>query len=132
MSESVASPLGCARRALGVAALLAWALVVVTHGATYVRGGSMEPALVRGDIVVYRRGDAGLDAGDVVLFDHAGQPGGVVHRVVGVLPDGSITTAGDANTAVDRDPVERSQVRGVAVAVLPTGRAGRAIAGALR
>ncbi|MCL4079254.1 signal peptidase I [Coriobacteriia bacterium Es71-Z0120] len=110
------------RRALGAVALVVWALVLTRYGATVVRGSSMEPALVPYDVAVYRRGPVSIRVGDAVLFEHDGWPGGVIHRVRAVLPGGLLRTQGDANPAPDRDPVPRSQVRGVVCAVVPIGR----------
>ncbi|MGB4593960.1 MAG: signal peptidase I [Coriobacteriia bacterium] len=132
MADGPAGALGVLRRALGFVAVLAWGLVLILYGATIVRGGSMEPTLVSGDIVVYRRGSTGLERGSVVLFAHEGWAGGVLHRVATQTPDGALTTSGDANDTPDRDPLRRGDVRGVAVAVIPTGRMGRAVAEALR
>ncbi|MHB1341520.1 MAG: signal peptidase I [Coriobacteriia bacterium] len=132
MTEGAVAPLRVLRRSLGILAVLAWGLVLVVYGATIVRGGSMEPTLAAGDVVVYRRGDAGLERGAIVLLEHAGWNGGVVHRVVRIDRDGAITTRGDANDVEDRDPVRNQQVRGVAVAVIPTGKVGRTVAEALR
>jgi signal peptidase len=111
-----------ARRVLGVVAFIVWALVLTQYGATVVRGASMEPALVPYDVAVYRRGAAAIQSGDVVLFEHDGWPGGVLHRVRASLPGGLLQTQGDANPAPDREPVPRSRVRGVVCAVVPMGR----------
>lgn len=132
MAEGPTAAFRLLRRALGALAILAWGLVLLAYGATIVRGGSMEPTLRSGDVVVYRRGDAGLERGDVVLFEHQGWTGGVLHRVVQIRSDGTLQTRGDANVVGDRDPVRYEQVRGVAVAVIPTGRLGRAVVEALR
>jgi hypothetical protein len=83
----------------------------------------MEPALVAGDVVVYRRGGVLAGEGDIVLFDKAGWAGGVLHRVVSLEANGSLLTRGDANLVPDSEPVQRDAVRGVVVSVLPFGRA---------
>lgn len=132
MGDPRGSVFGPIRRSLGFVAVLAWGLVLLSYGATVVHGGSMEPTLASGDIVVYRRGTAGLETGDVVLFEHEGWAGGVLHRVAAQTTSGMLTTSGDANDTPDRDPVCREDVRGVAVAVIPTGRMGRTVAEALR
>lgn len=115
-----------------LAALAAWGIVVVFFGATLIRGGSMEPAVVPGDVVVYRRSAADIRVGDIVYFEHPEWPRGVVHRVAEVLPDGSVRTRGDANAADDRDPVPRRRIRGVGTAVIPLGKALGAAAEAFR
>jgi signal peptidase len=120
------------RRVAKLVAVAAWGLVVVFFGATLIRGGSMQPTVAPGDVVVYRRSAQGLGAGDIVYFDHPEWPRGVVHRVVEVLPDGSVKTRGDANPVDDRDAVPQRRIRGVATVVIPSGKAVAALVGALR
>jgi len=102
-------------------AVLALLLVALgwTHGVLYVEGGSMEPVLHAGDLIVYRRTGAVLAEGDLVVFEHRGSL--VVHRVAGVLRDGALRTRGDANDAVDAEPVSASAVRGEVVLTVPAG-----------
>ncbi len=119
------------RRLTGIAALAVWFVGMLFFGATIVRGGSMEPSIAPGDIVVYRRSVKGVEAGDIVLFEHPEWPNGVVHRVADVMPDGRIVTRGDANPAADREPLDRRRIRGVAAFVLPSGRAVREVVEAL-
>lgn len=108
-----------ARRAAGM--LLALVLVACgwTHGVLYVEGGSMEPALSAGDVLVYRRHGIRLERGDLVLFEHRGAL--VVHRVAGTLRGGRLRTRGDANDSLDVTPVEPGAVRGEVVLVVPSG-----------
>ncbi len=120
------------RFALPVVGVGVWLLVVITHGCAVISGWSMWPTLTPGDILVYRRSAEGVRIGDLVLFEHREWPGGVVHRVCAETEDGSLVLRGDANEVPDRDPVRTSQVRGVGVAYLPTGRAARVVAGALQ
>lgn len=117
-----------ARRLLGLCALVLWAIVLTKYGATVVRGSSMEPALVPGDVAVYVRGPGFVQTGDIVLFEHDGWPGGVLHRVVARLPGGLLRTRGDACAAADRDPLPRTSVRGVVCTVLPSGKWARYVA----
>jgi len=102
--------------------LLAAVLMAIacTHGVLFVEGGSMEPALVAGDLLVYRRVQVTSAPGDLVVFRHGGTL--VVHRVANVLRDGSIRTAGDANETLDAASVSEDDVCGEVVAVLPAGR----------
>ncbi|MCX8007427.1 MAG: S24/S26 family peptidase [Coriobacteriia bacterium] len=117
-----------ANRVLGAAALVAWVLVLSKYGATVVRGSSMEPALVPYDVAVYRRGPDAVGRGEVVLFDHDGWTGGVLHRVVAELPGGLLRTKGDANPSPDRDLLPRTEVRGVVCGTVPSGKALRCAA----
>jgi signal peptidase len=95
---------------------LGWA-----HGVLYVEGGSMEPALSPGDLIVYRRIGSDLRRGDLVVFEHSGAL--VVHRVAGVLRGGELRTRGDANKTLDSASVGAESVRGEVLLVLPAGRA---------
>ncbi|MBN2839487.1 MAG: signal peptidase I [Coriobacteriia bacterium] len=101
------------------------ALVIValgwSHGVLYVEGGSMQPSLFPGDLIVYRRIGHQPVRGDLVVFRHDGAL--VVHRVVRVDDDGSLTMRGDANQSSDTAPVDADDVRGTVLAVLPAGRA---------
>jgi len=119
------------RRLMAAAALGVWLVGMAFFGATVVHGGSMEPAIAPGDIVVYRRAVKGIQPGDIVLFEHPEWPHGVVHRVADVLPDGRVRTRGDANPVADREPLDRRRIRGVAAFVLPSGRAVREVVEAL-
>lgn len=112
-----------ARALLGVTAGVLWLVVAFTHGVAIVGGGSMRPVLHSGDIVVYRRGAQGVVVGDVVVFTHPEWSGGVVHRVVSIARDGSLVTRGDANATEDSEPVSRDRVKGIAVVVVPSGKA---------
>jgi signal peptidase len=120
------------RIALAAAALLIAALLARSFGAVYVEGGSMEPTLTPGDLVVYRRAPVTATEGDVVLIAREGWPSGVLHRVVATLEDGTYTTRGDANPIPDRDPVRPAAVLGRAVLAVPSGRALRALVAASR
>jgi len=112
-----------ARTLLGVVAGMLWLAVAFTHGVAVVGGGSMQPVLHSGDVVVYRRGAQGVAVGDLVVFTHPEWSGGVVHRVVSISRDGSLVTRGDANEVEDSQPVSRDRVRGIAVVVVPSGQA---------
>ena len=96
------------------AALLMFGVVVVT-------GGSMEPALVPGDVCVYRRTSA-VRSGEMVVFERADGAGLVVHRAIAVGPRGEVRSKGDANEVADREIVVSERVRGPVVAALPLGR----------
>lgn len=100
-----------------------------THGFVYVEGASMEPALTPGDIAVYRREVPEVVRGELVVFEHDGTL--VLHRVAGVLNDGSLRTRGDANEFLDAVPVVDNKVRGRVVLVLPTGQGARRLAALL-
>ena len=107
-----------------IVALAAAATVWAACGyrAVYVGGGSMAPALAKGDFVVVHRGASGVREGDVVLVAKQGWPAGVLHRVIAVNTDDTLVLRGDANPTADRDPARPDAVIGVVTWVVPTGR----------
>lgn len=107
------------RRAAGWMAALVLVAIGWTHGVIFVEGGSMEPTLSAGDVLVYRRHQTGVETGDLVLFEHRGAL--VVHRVVSTLRGGRLRTRGDANDSLDVTPVEPGAITGEVVAVVPSG-----------
>jgi signal peptidase len=88
---------------------------------TIIDGGSMEPALRRGDIIMLRDVDAeSIAPGAIVTFK---DPGGterlVTHRVVAVEDDGRVRTRGDANQVDDSTLLDPDQLQGRAVLRIP-------------
>ncbi len=80
--------------------------------------GSMEPTLMRGDMVILEKVEPGeIRVGDIITFIHQGVP--VTHRVVEVHADGSLQTKGDANSAPDPYTVRPDQVVGRVYAKIP-------------
>ncbi len=115
------------RRLLGVLALVvvfaglggttAWFLG--TYRVYVVHTGSMEPAIVPGDVVIDARTGT-VRPGDVITFRDANTATDVVtHRVVSIAADGTITTKGDANRTADPVTVRPDLVRGTVVAQVP-------------
>ena len=79
------------------------------HGAAVIVGGSMEPTISYGDMVVVRAQDS-YQVGDIVTFKSWSGNSVVTHRIQEVTPAGYITQ-GDANNG--RDPeVSATQVIG--------------------
>ena len=77
----------------------------------------MAPTINTGDIVVLKRLDAPAAIGQVVMVrvpDDArarfGYPPVVIHRVVAIAPDGTVTTKGDAKEEIDPFTVPRSAI----------------------
>jgi len=91
-------------------------------GVVFIGGWSMAPSLSPGDLMVYRKVGGRPSEGDMVLVRVPGSAA-FVHRVVLVRLDESLRTKGDANDAVDAQLVAPDDVAGVAVAVVPSGRA---------
>ncbi|HEY3317324.1 MAG TPA: S24/S26 family peptidase [Coriobacteriia bacterium] len=105
---------------LDVVAIGALAVAASAFGVSVVSGGSMEPALARGDLVLYRKGPGQVGSGRMVLL---GTPRGeYVHRVVVRTARETILTRGDANPIADREETSVAAVRGTVVAVVPSGR----------
>jgi signal peptidase I len=119
---------------VAIVALAATAAVWAACGcrAVYVGGGSMAPALTKGDLVVVRRGVSGVREGDIVLVAKEGWPAGVLHRVIALNTDDTLVLRGDANVTADRDPARPGSVLGVVACVVPTGRVLAAVEGAGR
>ncbi len=82
--------------------------------------GSMEPALMPGDVIVDAPAGSDYRRGEVLTFRHSDTAADVVtHRVAGIRSDGRILTKGDANRSADAWRIRPDQVRGRTVAVLP-------------
>jgi signal peptidase I len=102
------------------AAAAAWAL---SHfGAVYVKGASMSPTLLRGDLAIVRKDVSGIREGDVVLVTKPAWPEGVLHRVESITLDDRLVLRGDANPVPDLEPSPMGDVRGVMVLDVPLGR----------
>jgi signal peptidase len=87
-------------------------------------GGSMEPSIPLGSLVVVQpKNIADVRVGNVVTFQvESGKAAVATHRVVGTGDQGGIrllVTQGDANAAVDIEPVRGEQLRGVVIYTLP-------------
>ncbi|MCL2503291.1 MAG: signal peptidase I [Coriobacteriia bacterium] len=106
---------------LGVIAviLLAGGLALRYWEPLRVVGDSMRPAFITGDIAIVRKG-AKVCTGDVALVREPGH-GAVLHRVMGVSQNGSVTTRGDANQFDDLGSVDPSHIAGKVTAVVPLG-----------
>lgn len=105
----------------GTLAVLAL-LPVVIPGMTSasVTSGSMMPRLRPGDVVIaVDPGAAPVLIGTIIVFEDPLRGDLVTHRVVGINPDGTYTTKGDANGIVDPAPVPPANVRGVGRWVVP-------------
>ncbi|MGW6746349.1 S26 family signal peptidase [Streptomyces sp. NPDC055025] len=100
--------------------LLVWAhLPVLALGWTagVVQSGSMRPALVPGDVVLYQPPvrDRTPAVGQIVLAEDPTRPGRLLtHRVHRVLPGNELITKGDANSTPDSTPVRPTALHGVA------------------
>ncbi|MEV7693993.1 signal peptidase I [Microbacterium sp. NPDC089189] len=106
-------------------AILVVGYPAVTGAERYtITGGSMEPAIPRGSMVVVQ--STAIDdirVGDIVTFQlESGQSAVATHRVVGFgVHDGdrTLVTRGDANETADAEPVRAVQIRGAVVYALP-------------
>lgn len=97
------------------------ALDLTGHRLFVVTGPSMEPAVPRGALVIVRPTvPATLAVGDIVTYHLRGQA--VTHRIAAIdeLRDGRVfRTKGDANAAVDPEPVAFEDRAGLLVAQVP-------------
>ena len=82
-----------------------------------VEGGSMEPAISNGDLVVVAPAPAKVEPGMILVLTVDGQV--VTHRVVAVNLDGTLITRGDANPVDDSWSGQQVQVDGQYVATIP-------------
>ncbi|MFE4534818.1 S26 family signal peptidase [Streptomyces scopuliridis] len=100
--------------------LMVWAhLPVLALGWTagVVQSGSMRPALVPGDVVLYQPlpRDRTPAVGQIVLVQDPTRPSRLLtHRVHRVLPNNDLITKGDANSAPDSTPARPAALQGVA------------------
>jgi len=109
-----------------VAALALCALIPMLTGLTgsVVQSGSMEPTISAGDVVLARpvgRTEP-LPMGRVITFaapTGSAHSGTMLHRLVAERPDGSLVTAGDANTDVDSTPIARRDIVARGVLLIP-------------
>jgi signal peptidase len=98
--------------------------------------GSMEPNLLKGDLLFLQGKDASLikngtitdKQGDIIVFDARGLPGWInppndpiVHRVIDKWYDNGwfFRTKGDANPIIDDAPVPENRILGVVVGRIP-------------
>lgn len=82
-----------------------------------VRGGSMEPGIHLGSVVIIDRGATNLKIGDVASFR---EPSGdiITHRVV-AIESGRYVTRGDANQQRDLDSRTSEQIVGTVLTSIP-------------
>lgn len=81
-----------------------------------VQSGSMSPALNTGDVVIVKP-ISSYQINDIVTFN-SHQNFTVTHRIT-QLDDNSFITKGDANSVVDQEQVNRSQVLGKVFITIP-------------
>jgi signal peptidase I len=103
---------------LAVIAVLPIVIPGVTSAA--ITSGSMMPRLHPGDVVIaVSQGDTPITEGTIVVFEDPIRGDLVTHRIVGINPDGTYTTKGDANGINDVTPVPPENIRGVGRWVVP-------------
>lgn len=87
-------------------------------GYSYVNvlSGSMEPTFYAGDLAVCKEQDT-YEEGDAVLFDSDGYL--ILHRIIEVNEDGTVTTQGDANNVADEAPVPVNHIHGKLAYIFP-------------
>lgn len=88
-------------------------------GLTVIAGHSMEPTYTLGQLAVTMRAPS-YGVGDVVVYQPADFEAMVVHRLIARQPDGTFTSQGDNNDAIDPWTVAPDQPIGKVVFGLPT------------
>ena len=85
-----------------------------------IRGGSMQPILKAGDVVIVKPCDPeNIQIGDIILFNNSEK--WIMHRVIDIKRSSGaleFTTKGDANKIADQ-PITLRQVNGKAVLKIP-------------
>lgn len=111
---------------VGLVATLVLVVPLVIGAERYtIVGGSMEPAIPLGSLVVVQPRELNdIRVGDVITYQlESGEATVATHRVVGegVVGDGErvLVTQGDANDSADIEPVREPQVRGVLLYSIP-------------
>lgn len=103
---------------LAIVAVLPIVVPSITSAA--ITSGSMMPRLHPGDVVIaVSQGDTPIAEGTIIVFEDPIKGDLVTHRIVGVNPDGTYTTKGDANGINDASPVPQENIRGVGRWVVP-------------
>ncbi|HEY7624551.1 MAG TPA: signal peptidase I [Candidatus Limnocylindria bacterium] len=97
------------------------ALRVLGMGTFVVTGGSMEPTIAKGSLVIVEPvAPATIARGDIITFEHYGQV--TTHRVIAIAAtaaEPTFTTKGDANAAPDPEPVHFTGQVGIYRAAIP-------------
>ncbi len=81
-----------------------------------VQSGSMEPAIMTGDIIVVKQKDRYYPNESITFYNNSKQI--VTHRIINIDND-LYSTKGDANRAGDDDQISENQVIGKVVLVIP-------------
>jgi len=78
-----------------------------------VQTGSMEPAIITGDLILVR-GEDNYEVDDIVTFYSGSGEGSrvITHRIESINDDGLYVTKGDANSVSDVDLVQKDNVIG--------------------
>lgn len=87
-----------------------------TYQSFVVQSGSMEPAIMTGDIIVVKKKDKYYPNETITFFNNSRQI--VTHRIMEINED-MFSTKGDANRAGDDDEIAKDQVIGKVVLVIP-------------
>ncbi len=87
-----------------------------TYQSFVVQSGSMEPAIMTGDIIVVKKSEEYYPNETITFYNNAKQI--VTHRIIKAEND-SYSTKGDANRAGDDDQIAKDQVIGKVVLVIP-------------
>lgn len=87
-----------------------------------VESDSMVPTFYKGDILVLQGVPAEqLKVNDIIVFSPPNQETPVVHRIIGINPDGTFQTKGDANPGQIwyEKSIKASQIHGKQIMIIP-------------
>lgn len=97
-------------------AVMAFLLLVAPNYRLYlIHTGSMTGTIPTGSAVIVEKG-TDVYVGEVITFHREGDGAIVTHRLVAVMPNGTLETKGDANPTPDLGDIPRSRVVGHVVA----------------
>jgi signal peptidase len=82
-----------------------------------VQSGSMEPAIMTGDIIITKSNNQ-YEKNDVVTFEDY-QQRRVTHRIIDSQNNGHLITKGDANRSKDNEDITKDQILGKVILIIP-------------
>lgn len=89
-------------------------MYIFNHSYSVVPTPSMEPEIMTNDIIIVKNVPySEIEVNDIVVYFSEVEGLFIVHRVIGIYPDGSLHTKGDNNLADDKDPSPSDGYTGV-------------------
>ena len=89
-------------------------MYIFNHSYSVVPTPSMEPVIMTNDIIIVKDVSfSEIKVDDIIVYFSETEGLFIVHRVIGIYPDGSLHTKGDNNLADDKDPSPTDSYTGV-------------------